>query len=350
MSEEAPQILVIRRDNIGDLVCTLPLMHALREHFPQAWIGAMVNSYNRDVLQENRVLDAVFSYTKAKHLAQGESVIGSYWRRVRMLTELRRRRLDYVILAGTPFLPRALKTARLLGARHIVGFTEPGRRGVERIDMGVPYGSGEGLHEVEDVFRLAASFGIEGKAPPARVVADENIRRTFAARLPPKFAGRPLIGLHISARKPSNRWPAERFVELARRLHQRHDARFLLFWSPGAADDRFHPGDDGKAQAIAEALGSEQLHPLPTTRLGELIAGLSLCDWVVCSDGGAMHIAAALGKPIVCLFGGTDPVRWHPWRAPYILLQDDSREVSALTVDDVAKAADELIGQPSVSA
>ncbi|MEJ2481366.1 MAG: glycosyltransferase family 9 protein [Acidihalobacter sp.] len=349
MSGKTPRILVIRRDNIGDLVCTLPLIAALRQRFPDAYLAALVNSYNRDVLQGNPDLDEVFAYTKAKHREPDETVLGVHWRRLMLFRHLRKLRFDYVVLGGAHFLPRALQLARPLRARHIVGFTEPDRRGVQHIDTGVPYGSGDGLHEVEDIFRLAAPFGIEGEAPPARVVAEESLRQTFAAQLPPDFAGHLLVGLHVSARKPSNRWPAERFIELAHGLHERHGARFLLFWSPGAADDRFHPGDDDKALAIAEALGPELLNPVRTTQLGELIAGLSLCDAVVCSDGGAMHIAAALEKPIVCLFGGTDPVRWHPWRVPHILLQEATRDVSDIRVDALSDAFDVLMEQASAN-
>ncbi len=79
------KILVIRRDNIGDLVCTLPLIRRLREQYPQAWIGALVTSYNAEVLQGCPDLDAVFSYTKAKHLAAGESAFGAMWARLRQL-------------------------------------------------------------------------------------------------------------------------------------------------------------------------------------------------------------------------------------------------------------------------
>ena len=344
MIERRPRILVIRRDNIGDLVCTLPLIHALRQRFPKAYLAALVNSYNREVLDGHPDVDEVFAYTKAKHRQAGETALGVYWRRLMLFLRLRRLHFDYVVLAGAHFLPRALRLARPLAARHIVGFTEPGRRGATRIDLGVSYGSGDGLHEVEDVFRLAAVFDIQGPPPAARLYPPAEQRDALAASLPQSFTGHPLIGLHISARKPSNRWPVERFVELARRLHAQLDARFLLFWSPGAADDPFHPGDDAKARQIVEAVGAEWLYAVPTRRLSELIAGLSLCDLVVCSDGGAMHIAAALGKPIVCLFGGTDPVRWHPWGVPHILLQDASREVEALTVNEVAMAAQELIG------
>ena len=65
----SPKILVIRRDNIGDLVCTTPLIVALRQRFPQAWLGAWVNSYNAPVLDGNPDLDQVFVYTKGKHRA-----------------------------------------------------------------------------------------------------------------------------------------------------------------------------------------------------------------------------------------------------------------------------------------
>lgn len=343
-----PRILVVRRDNIGDLVCTLPMIAALRRRYPEAYIAALVNSYNRDVLDGHPDLDAVFAYTKAKHRADGESVIGVYWRRLKLMLHLRRQRFDYAILGGAHFLPRALRLARPLGAKHILGFTEPGRRGGGAIDVAVPYGSGAGMHEVEDIFRLLAPLGIDGPPPAARLVADAALAESARARLPAAAAGRPLIGLHISARKPSNRWPVERFEAVARHLSESHGAHFLLFWSPGAPDDRFHPGDDDKAECLTSALGPELLTPCRTERLAELIAGLSLCDVVLCSDGGAMHIAAALEKPIVCLFGATDAVRWHPWAAPHQLLQTQARDVADVDPEAVITAFSEMMTRKAV--
>jgi len=81
---------------------------------------------------------------------------------------------------------------------------------------------------------------------------------------------------------------------------------------------------------------------VPTPNLGELIAGLSLCDRVICSDGGAMHLAAALAKPIVCLFGQSDAARWHPWGVPYELLQPASRDVRDIGLGDVLAALGRL--------
>ena len=90
------------------------------------------------------------------------------------------------------------------------------------------------------------------------------------------------------------------------------------------------------------ALAGLPISFLATTRLEELIAGLSLCDRVICADGGAMHIAAALGKPIVCLFGNSDARRWHPWGVSHELLQKPGRNVMEISVAEVLEAHEKL--------
>ncbi len=87
------------------------------------------------------------------------------------------------------------------------------------------------------------------------------------------------------------------------------------------------------------------LTPLPTHQLDELMSGLSLIDVLICSDGGAMHVAAGLGKPIVCMFGDSDVVKWHPWGVPYKVLQPVSRDVADLSVADLLSAYEQLVGQ-----
>jgi heptosyltransferase III len=84
------RILVIRRDNIGDLVCATPLLAALRARYPQAHIAALVNSYNAGVLAGNPAVDAVHAYTKLKHRNRGESWLGTLLHRFRVLRELRK--------------------------------------------------------------------------------------------------------------------------------------------------------------------------------------------------------------------------------------------------------------------
>ncbi|MES2353038.1 MAG: glycosyltransferase family 9 protein [Pseudomonadota bacterium] len=340
-SAESLRFLLIRRDNIGDLVCTTPLFRALRERFPQARIEALVNSYNAPVLENNPDLDAVYAYTKAKHRPAGKSVLGVYWDRMQLQLHLRRSRFDYVILAAPGFQPRSLQFARLLKPRHIVGFVEPGNSS-PKIDIALPYALPRSMHETENVFRLLEPLGIAGTPPAQRVVAKRISNGSPALYI--EGGVKPLvIGVHISARKPSQRWPMENFAKLMERLGETYNASFLLFWSPGNEANPLHPGDDEKARRLLLLTHAKSVTPSPTDHLSQLIAGLDQCDIVICSDGGAMHVTAGLGKPILCFFGKSDATRWYPWGVPHVVLQPPGMDVIDIGVEQAFAAFEQLL-------
>lgn len=319
----ALRILVVRRDNIGDLVCTTPLLRGLRARHPGAWIGLLGNSYNVPVLQGHPDLDQVLAYTKLKHRGGG-GLLGNLRDRARLLSGLRREPLDWLLLPGAA---RAEGMMRALRATRVV----------------CADGARPGEHEVQRVFRMGRELGLEGE-PPACSIAVDAARATDLRSNLGLAAGTRVVGLHISARKPSQRWPLERHVALVDGLLAASpEARVLLFWSPGSADDPLHPGDDEAAALLrASVRDTDRLLPVVTATLPDLVAGLSLCDALVCSDGGAMHVAAALGKPIVCLFGQSDASRWRPWGVAHRLLQPESRNVADVSVDAVRAALAEL--------
>lgn len=322
------KILVIRRDNIGDLVCTTPLLRALRHQCPQARIEVLATRYNQAVLKNNPDIDALHFYVKAKHREAGESALGIYWRRIRMLWQLRRQHFDVAIIAG----------GHSASAMRLANAIKPGR--IILLDEA---DTQAGANEVEQCCHLLYPLGLEYETPAPCVVADPD----EVSKLQDKLmlaAGQTVIGIHISARKPSQRWPAENFSELIRRYHTLHpDTQFLLLWAPGSENNPQHPGDDEKAAQVMAATQAQSIHPVATHRLEELIAALSLCHAVVCADGGAMHLAAGLSKPIVCFFGESDTQRWHPWGVPYELLQPENRNVATLPVETVQAALQRLM-------
>ena len=325
-----PKILVIRRDNIGDLVCTTPLLRALRAQLPAARIVVLTTRYSAAILADNPDVDLCCTYTKLKHREPGESVLGIYLQRLRTILSLRRERFDWILLPGG-VQASSLRFARWIGGDRLLV------RGDEDLVAGP--------HEVEQSCHLLARMGLRYEIPAPRVVAapDEHARiDALIARALPRRPAR-LIGLHISARKPSQRWPAESFAQLARRLAA-EDTAFLLLWAPGSADNAQHPGDDAKAARVLELAAGLPLVALPTQRLEHLIAALSACDALICGDGGAMHVAAGLGKPIVCLFGQSTAARWHPWGPAYELLQMPSMDVADISVDAVARTYAKLLG------
>jgi len=336
------KFLVIRRDNIGDLVCTTPLLAGLRRRYPEAHIAALVNTYNAEVLAGNPDVDAVYAYEKSKHRGPGRSLVSLYAGRLRLMLRLRREAFDTAILAAPGFARHSLRLARMIGAKHILGYVEQGRAHAG-LDIALPYARSAAAHEVEEVYGLLRAFGVEDAPPPVRVFPDPARRGEIARSLAGLPGDAPVIGIHISARRQAQQWPAENFAALMRAICERGAARFVLLWAPGEAGDPRHPGDDEKARRIVELCKGLPLLALPTVELSRLIAALSACDRVVCADGGAMHIAAALGKPILCLFGDSPAARWRPWRSPHELLQPASRDLKDLSVAEALDGFERLV-------
>ncbi|MFN7834364.1 MAG: glycosyltransferase family 9 protein [Burkholderiaceae bacterium] len=348
------QILVIRRDNIGDLVCTTPLLTSLRAALPEAWIGVLATAYNAPILREHPAIDALYTYTKLKHRRSGQSRLGIVWRTASLIFQLRRRRLDVVIIASPGIQASAFKYARLIRPRLIVAYESPlaerfagpvrecvaadGSVTRVRTSGGVilktlPHSLAAEGHEAEATHRLLRLLDIDAPVPPVHLVAGA----LAVARVAPLFRrtdpARYRLAVHISARQPQQRWDEKRweaFIDLALNML---NVTVILLWSPGPNDNPLHPGDDAMAEGLSRRFAAAALLPVPTRRLEALVGALAHADAVFCADGGAMHIAAGLNKPIVCLFGRSDPHRWRPWGALHRVLVAPTRHVEDITAE-----------------
>jgi len=308
-----PRILILRRDNIGDLVCTTPLLEALRARLPHAWLGALVTTYNAEVLARNPELDEIFIYEKLKHRTGG--LLAHVRSRLGQMSQLRRQKLDCVLVPAPA--PQSLRIARSLRPGEV---------------LASPVKFPAGMHEVERTYALGRPLGVSGAPGPLRIFPDpkevQELRRRIGAG--------PFTVMHISARRPAQRWPLERYAALAALLSRQGPV--LLLWAPGPRDNPGHPGDDEAAAEILRRAAGHAVIPLPTPDLKTLIAALSLAGRVICPDGGAMHLAAALGKPVVALFGDSPVERWRPWGVPCRVLRPESRDLADLPVEPVLEA------------
>jgi ADP-heptose:LPS heptosyltransferase len=313
-----PSILIVRRDNVGDLVCTTPLIEALRARHPQAWIGALVNTYNAGVLERNPSLDAVFAYEKLKH--RSGSLLANVLHTVKTLARLRIARLDYALVPhGTP---QALKLAAALKPRRLIAgdTTYSGTR-----------------HEVERVFALGASLGLLGAPGPMRLYPDPALQARVRSHIEKCVGSGPVAAVHISARQEIRRWPLERYAEAIKVISSKQ--KVALMWSPGPRSDPRHPGDDEAAARLLDLLKEEKnVAALPTPDLATLIAAVSQIDWMLCPDGGALHIAAAFGKPVVALWGDSPVTQWRPWQVQNVVVQPPTRNLADLPLLPVLDA------------
>jgi heptosyltransferase-3 len=298
------------------------------------------------VLTGNPDVDKIYVYTKLKHRDRGQSAVGILVDRLRLLSRLRRERFDYVVLAKSEFDKHGLALARHLRARHILGFA-PNDGRESAITMPIPPPANAELHEVEVMMQLAAALDVHEPPGPLRVFVERELVAQLRSQFPTHEGRKRWVALHISAREPGRLWPVERFVELAGIL-VRQNFGIILLWAPGGADDPRHPGDDARATAIVNRVGSGQnLMPAKTERLDELIAVLSLCDAFIGADGGAMHVASGLRLPVVAFFENLPAKKrhWHPWQVPYEMVCSETRHIADMPVQQVVEAWNRLAGR-----
>ncbi len=335
------KILFIRRDNIGDLICTTPAIHAVREKYPDAKIGILVNTYNADAVRNNPDIDEIYVYEKAKH-APDKNKLSVWWSNVKVLRKIRGKKYDIAIGCGS-YSPGLARYTYMTGASVRIGYLPKNVDRSKSYNMPV-HEPPKILHEVERTFHLLSPLGINGMPREMRIFPEEEVKQKAKDFLKASNikGNSPIIAFHISSRRPENRWSADKFAELGNLIAERHGANILLLWSPGSEKNPYHPGDDEKAERIINSMGSKPI-AYKTAQLRELIAMLSIADVVICCDGGAMHIAAALGKPVVTIWGSTNPDRWRPWEARHIILQDESRKAENISANAALDAVEKLL-------
>lgn len=337
-------IILIRRDNIGDLVCTTPAIRALRLKFPGARIALLVNSYNAEVLRGNPDIDDVYIYEKAKH-NKDKSGLKIAFDNLRLIREIRKKRFDCSIGCGYNYSPRLARYTWLTGGKARIGCFPKGKASSFFYNAGIE-GPEVPLHEAVAMMRLLKPLGIEGE-PPKQVLKPDSVlagnTRQYLEMSGLK-KGEKIILFQISSRKPENRWPKESFRELADMVHGIPGLRVLLLWAPGSPDNPLHPGDDDKAEWIISSMKKKPL-VYRTNSLSELIAVMSLGSLAVTSDGGAMHIAAALDMPVLSVWGSTDERRWSPWGVPYIILQKETKRADSVASAEAFEAFKELFSK-----
>ena len=336
--DRVQRILVVRKDNIGDVLCTTPALRALRCAFPQAHLAILVAEHCRAAVEWNPDLSEILTYTKAKH-RHGLLGLAALCNLMRVIRELRARRFDLAIVMGRPCSRSGAWLAYASRAVWRLGYATPA---LQPFPFFVNLGCDPGAmtsHEVDGCLELLASIGIPGAGRALTLIPDPEAVVGILERLHMESVvdrgGLALV--HISNRREASRWPLERFAQAADHLQERLGLTILLSWSPGDESNPLFPGDDGKAEKVARCMRARPVL-LRTPELRELIAALSLCDFVLSTDGGLMHMAAALEIPQVVLFGKTGPAQWAPVSDRAVWLRRDGR-ADRISVEEVVSAA-----------
>ncbi len=306
-------ILIIRRDNIGDLLCTTPLLRGLKDQLKVSRLDVVTNAYVAPVLKGSYLINDLHIYHKLKH---GQaSFLKAILERFQLILNLRKYHYDYILA----FDHRALNLTRYLRKTKVLTPKQNWTQGTE----------------VERVWELGQKLGLKG-APGTLELPPHLCLPRFNKK---NKQNKQTIGIHISARRLRQQYPAKQWVEVIRKLYELNPKlTFHIFWSPGNTNNPIHPGDDKKAKTLKNTLKSLPVKFIPTPNLESLIDGIQSCDSMIMADGGAMHIAAALDRSIIALFGDSNPQRWRPWRVPHTIIQSNTYDVRDIEVSSIVNA------------
>lgn len=292
------RILVIEPWKIGDVVLATPILAELRARFPRAHIAILAQPYARDLLAESSLVDEVIDcdlpWTAQKNKYR---VTPAVLRDLRaLIRRLRNESFDVTFDARMDI--RSNLMAAAIGAPRRIGYDIGG--GDWLVTDALP-SERDNTHKIEDWLALiqlldgATSPRIERTAP--RLNVSENERIAAENRLTAMVGeGRPTIGYHPGGSHPGKRWPRDRFKALIAELKSSVGGRHVVFLGP----------NDDSSSDWPEGTG--ELRP----SLRELMALVSCCDIFVCNDSGPMHIADALGIPVVAIFEVGNPKWFGP--------------------------------------
>ncbi|MEO8340768.1 MAG: glycosyltransferase family 9 protein [Nitrospirota bacterium] len=299
MMEDYCRILLIKPSSLGDIVHAMPTCAAIRRAYPKARLTWLVKRQWAGLVERIEGVDRVWPV---------ESTFAGWLSQISLL---RAERFDLVVdLQG---LFRSAAIGWLSGSPLLVGFTN-GREGspwfysrrvpVPQLDM----------HAVDRYLLVAKAVGaVESGAPEFRFRIphtdyDEIDRLLNRSGVTP---GTSWVAMNVSARWPTKRWPAASFAEVADRLQQEGCGAVVLI---GGSDER------ADVIAVSGTMKTPAIDLAGATTVGLLPALLSRASLLITNDSGPMHIAAAVGTPVVALFGPTSAARTGPYGAGHGVL------------------------------
>jgi heptosyltransferase I len=306
------RVLIVRLGALGDIIHALPVVAALREACPGVAIDWLAKAKHRAILDLVPAIDRRWFLgprtTGASASPAPDTFLGASGL-VRAVRALRGARYDVALdLQG---LGKSALLARASGARRVVGF--PG--GYLREAWARPFYTAVGdpsgtVHVIDKNLSLVRRIGVMATARAATLgarsfpitVPDSPIVETAIRALPLASDGGFAL-INPGGGWPNKRWPADRFAAVASALAARHRLASIVLWGPGEESLAF--------AVVAAARGSAAMAP-PTSVAGVLSLAKA-AQLIVSGDTGPLHLAAAVGTPVVGIYGPTSPARNGPW-------------------------------------
>jgi len=383
-TEPAVEKILVRSANwLGDAVMSTCALQRLRQARPEASIALLSPHKLAGLWEEQPFIDELVTFSPPRNIFQIARLLREKQFSVGIAFPNSMRSALELWLARIPRRIGRARGGRVFFLTDPVA-SRPDSMPMRKLSAGqirqrlagakVPAPFPAAAHHVHDYLNLVAVLGASPEVLPPRIFVSETRIREFQGRLTSQLTNerisesvnsgrsnqlqRPWFGLNPGAEYgPAKRWPAERFAAAAAALVKQTNCRWLIF---GASADRDLA--ESIAAAIRGTVGDPQsaVNLAGKTSLGELAAALKLCALLLTNDTGPMHLASAVGTPVVVLFGSTSPELTGPWPSARVRILRagvpcspcfrrqcpiDLRCLTSIEPSSVVKAISELVNQ-----
>ncbi len=315
--DKISNIIIIRRDGIGDMICTLPLLRTVRKEFPDAHLAVLTEKAGYELLKDLSIVDEIFIWKRG---------ITGLWKFKRQIST----NFDLAISVKVGFSSRLACITYFTGARYRVGYI-PNEGHILNFCYNIPaQNDGYPRHQIESCLRLLETIGISIFKTDISIPVDEPSRMAVKDSFDKQQCSNKIILCSVSCNRKEGRWKPEHFARLGDTLIKTKKIKYVLSWAPG---------DRWLAEKVASLMENKPIL-YETDTLKKFIALVASADLFIGSDGGAMHIAAGVGTPSIVLFCWTDENKWSP-QGRHIILKK-GRNVNLITVGDVIAAVEKF--------
>lgn len=335
------RILVRATNWVGDAVISIPALRAIRSRWPNAEVAILARPWVANLYRAQDLADRILTY-------ENEGRHKGFWGRERLARALREEKFDVAMLFQNAFDAAWIAWRARIPER--IGYARDRRSWLLTRAIQIPSKGEVPAHETYYYLELLRRAGWLERLPQ---VAEINIfvaqedRQKAQERLSSAGLGRKAIRIAFAsgaAYGSAKCWEPERYAALADRLIEGFDADVILFGAPQEGE---------MAARIIGAMRRRALNLVGATQIGELPALLSTCRLFIGNDSGAMHVAGAVGIPVIGIFGPTDPEGTRAMTPQFTLVREpvecspcflrkcpiDHRCMTRISVDRVFEAA-----------
>lgn len=319
-------IIVFRLNKVGDMICTLPFLKTLRNHFEKAKITVFTEQPAQEIMQ---VLDYINGFIIYKN--NNKLFLNKYLESYRLINNYKKKssikKFDIAFGVKGGFSSSLALLTLISGASLRAGYVN--KNHILRHCYNLPVASVDfaHTHQVETCLNILSVIGIKdfAKDISIEIPADFTNKVHEFIALNKISLDKPVILFNISNNREKSSWDIDKFIELGRILIEKHAFTCII-----SSTDK----DEEQGHTLCRTIGTNAFY-YKTKKLMDFAAIASLSSFVVAGDGGASHISAAAGAPVISIFGETNPAIWKPYGTQNIALQSKDKNAKSITLEDV---------------